>query len=520
MMKKRIVSIALVLCLLVTNSYAFSDIKKDETVYVKLKHDGAVDEIKIVNHIYGTSSSNEYTDYGNYISIKNMINSKAPEVKGDEIKWPMELLKEKDIYYEGEINKELPIQVNIKYSLDGKVLTPRELAGKSGYFKIDINIIHSDTVDFDKAGLLTQVQLTPDLDVFSNIKSEGSSVIVGKKANITFVVFPPNTQNISLEADVKGFYLDPINISMVSSSFSLPEDIESGLNDLTGGIDKLYGGTSELNKNSKQLRVGMEKFHGGLNQMSNQGGQLIAGFGQITAGMEVLSQKGNEMHSGIGQLSGGLKEVSAGTKQLSGGLDQLTLGHTQLMQLAAMYANSDDPMLRKLAEGIMQEGDALQKLNAGLKESGKGLAIVEAGSSQVYNGFGEYKAGIDKMAGSMKEMNQGISVLPEGIKQLSNSFGALKDGIGKYFKGVGEVNSGLGLINKNTQSLPGSMSGSLSGSDKDNYKSFADSRNKNATVQFIMRTPSIERPEIKSSDTKVVEVKKGFVERLLDLFRR
>jgi len=80
-----------------------------------------------------------------------------------------------------------------------------------------------------------------------------------------------------------------------------------------------------------------------------------------------------------------------------------------VIQLASMYAKSDDPMLRKLVEGIMQEGEGLLKLNAGLKENSKSLETLETGSSQLYSGFGEYKAGIDKMAGSMKEMNQGIS---------------------------------------------------------------------------------------------------------------
>ena len=110
--------------------------------------------------------------------------------------------------------------------------------------------------------------------------------------------------------------------------------------------------------------------------------------------------------------------------------------------------------------------------------------------------------------------------MPEGIKQLRASFETLRDGIAKYFKGVDAVNNGLGLISKNTKALPSSMSGSLLGSSEDNYKSFADSRNKNSTVQFIMRTPSIDRPEVKSIATKVAEGKKGFFSRLLDLFRR
>lgn len=519
-MKKRIICIAMVLCLMLTNIYVYAEVKKDETVYARLNYDGSVAEIKVVNHIYGDNSSDSYTDFGKYTKVKNMTENVEPKINGEEIIWPMELLRDKDIYYEGTIEKELPIQVNIKYYLDGKELAPKDLRGKSGHFKIDINISHSDTVAWDKAGLLTQIQLTPDLDVFSNIKSEGSSVIVGKKANITFVALPPATQSFSLEAEVKNMYLDPVNISVVASSFNLPGDIEAGINELTGGIGKLYAGTSELSKNSKGISLGMEQFHGGLNQMSLQGGQLVGGFSQIAAGMDTLSQKGNELQAGIGQLSGGLKEISTGTKELSGGLNQLTEGHTQLMQLAAMYANSSDPMLRQLAVGIIKEGEGLQTLNAGLKESSSGLEALEAGSSQVQSGFGEYKGGIDKMSGSMKEMNKGMSALPKAIDQLSNSFEVLKGGINKYFNGVNEVNKGVGLINEGTKSISSNFGSSILGSGESNYKSFVDSRNENSTVQFIMRTPSIDRPEVKASDSMAVEVKKSFFERLLDLFRR
>jgi len=518
-MKKRIISIAMVLCLMLTNICVYAEVKKDETVYAKLKYDGSVTEIKVVNHIYGNDDSDSYTDFGKYIQVKNMTENVEPKLNGEEIIWSMELLKDKDIYYEGTIEKELPIQVNIKYYLDGKEIAAKDLGGKSGHFKIDINISHSKTVDWDKAGLLTQIQLTPDLDVFSNIKSEGSSVIVGKNVNITFVAFPPTTQSFSLEAEVKDMYLDPINLSVVSSSFNLPEDMEAGINELTGGIGKLYEGTSELSKNSQGISTGMGQFDSGLNQMSGQGEKLVNGFGQISAGMEALSIKGNELQTGIGQLNGGLKEINTGTKELSGGLDQLTTGHTQLMQLAAAYANSDDPMLRQLAEGIIKEGEGLQTLNTGLKESSSGLETLEAGSSQVYSGFGEYKGGIDKMSGSMNEMYKGISAFQKGIQQLSKSFGALKKGINEYFNGVDEVNRGVGLINEGTKSISGNVSGSILGSDESNYKSFVDNRNTNSTVQFILRTPSIDRPVVEVNDSEIIEVKKGFFERLLDLFR-
>ena len=41
-----------------------------------------------------------------------------------------------DIYYQGNITKELPVDMKITYTLDGKTVSPEELAGQSGQVTI------------------------------------------------------------------------------------------------------------------------------------------------------------------------------------------------------------------------------------------------------------------------------------------------------------------------------------------------------------------------------------------------
>ena len=38
----------------------------------------------------------------------------------------------KDVYYQGEIDKKLPVDISVSYTLDGKNVSAKELAGKSG----------------------------------------------------------------------------------------------------------------------------------------------------------------------------------------------------------------------------------------------------------------------------------------------------------------------------------------------------------------------------------------------------
>lgn len=586
-MRRKLVSVFLILFMMTINTFAFADAKKDETVYVNLNHDGSIAETRVVNHIYGYGASSLYKDYGKYISVKNMTGSLNPEIRDGQIIWPMEALKSGDIYYEGTTSKELPIQLKIKYFLDGKEILPKDLGGKSGHLKIEICLEYSKNIDWKKAGFTTQIQLTPDLDVFSNIKTEGSRVTVGKKATIAFVSFPSSDQTFIFEGDGKDIYLDPINITLVSSSISLPEDIKKGLEELVLGVEKmgngsvslakgadvlasgtlefkngmtqldsglgkLYLGTNELSKNSRNIGAGMEQFQSGLGEMSKQSGQLVYGFGQITTGMEAIAARGNEIYEGLGKINNGLKGINSGVSGLSSGLDNLEEGHKQLMQLAQAYLNSEDPMLRQMAQGIIQEGEVLAKLNGGLKETSKGIGEIQKSTGELYSGFGEYKNGLGELSGSMEQINQGVSKLPEGLNQLGSVFENLKDGTSKYFNGVDEVNKGLGLIKENTKALPGNaekivkgqrdlkngilglskginqmdrelsenLNSPLLGNKENEYKSFADNENnKNSTVQFIMKTPSIDRPVVEKEYSENDKAKKSFIDRFLDLFR-
>lgn len=587
-MKKKIISIFLIFFILTSITFASADVKKDETIYVNLDYDGSLIQTRVVNHIYGYGKSDYYTDYGAYTDIRNMVNSIKPSLNNGEVIWPMEALKSGDIYYEGAINKKLPIDVLIKYFLDNNEISPKELGGKSGHLKIAIGIKYNKDINWSKTNIATQVQLNPDLDVFSNINTEGNKVVIGKKAMITFVSFPSKDQTLTLEMDGDNIYLDPINITLVPSSFNLPDNIKGGLDslmngigkmddasaklikgadflvsgteglnegmyELDNGIEKLYLGSSNLSSNSNSLSTGMDEFHKGLNEMSNQGGQLIDGINQISSGMGVLSTRGSELYDGLDRLHNGLKNTNSGAKNLTEGYNELYKNHNELAKLAKMYASSSDPMVRMMAEGIIKEGEAMGKLNLGLNETSNGIDELEKGTVHLQTGFGEYKDGIAQMKESIDKAKPNIEKLPYAIAQMDKSFKALKDGINKYFDGVSELSKGLKLMHENTKKLPQNIKKLLSGqiqlrdgmatlgngigkmnneldenisisllSDKgNNYKSFANNeKNKNSTVQFIMRTPPIERPVQEKVYTKAPEVKQSFIDRLLALFKK
>ena len=130
---KRVLCSLLILMLIISSStMGFSQVMKDETVYVKLNHDGSSDSIMVVNHLSGTSDEEFFIDYGDYKNLQSLVTGVEPVTEKGIVKWPTEILKEKDIYYQGEVESQLPMKIKITYFLDNIEVKAEELLGKSG----------------------------------------------------------------------------------------------------------------------------------------------------------------------------------------------------------------------------------------------------------------------------------------------------------------------------------------------------------------------------------------------------
>ena len=109
---------------------AASDADKSETVYVKADASGTIHEIKVQTDLKNTGTSKEIKDFSTLKDIKNTKGNESFTQSSDgTITWEN---KGADIHYEGTSTEELPINVKISYTLDGKSIQPEDLSGKSG----------------------------------------------------------------------------------------------------------------------------------------------------------------------------------------------------------------------------------------------------------------------------------------------------------------------------------------------------------------------------------------------------
>ncbi len=263
---------------------------KDETVYVLLDHDGSVLEQQIVNRLYGQHDPEAplVADYGTYLSVENMTSSAEPVIEENRLLWKSELLKIDKLYYEGTLDKELPVDINISYYLDGEPVAPSSLGGQDGRLEIVIqaenNLLYDGTVSYhDHEGtlvtveeenyvpLLVQGTMDVDLNRFSNIDTgEGLDIVIGQSASINFMIFPYPEAEIKIGMDGDDIELGSISFIVTPQLPPMNEiDIEDELVEMLEGFSMLSGGLAELEEGANLLLQGMRRFEQESGQMTD-----------------------------------------------------------------------------------------------------------------------------------------------------------------------------------------------------------------------------------------------------------
>ncbi|MFR3484429.1 MAG: hypothetical protein ACLTXL_13600 [Clostridia bacterium] len=139
-------------------------VSKDETVYVIADADGSAKRIIVSDWIKNAPGSASIRDKTEMEDVTNVKGDESYTMNGDHMRvWDA---NGNDIYYQGDIEKELPVTIAIRYQLDGKPISAEELAGKSGRVTIRFEYINTQyemvEIDGQQENLCPFVMLTDD----------------------------------------------------------------------------------------------------------------------------------------------------------------------------------------------------------------------------------------------------------------------------------------------------------------------------------------------------------------------
>ncbi|MFU0832359.1 MAG: Dockerin domain-containing protein [Oscillospiraceae bacterium] len=244
--------------------------EKDETVYVNLSATGEVQNITVSDWLHTDSNAVRILDKSDLENIKNVKSSIQPEKTGNHLTWVLNSDGENgtDIYYQGTTSKPTPLKVNVSYELDGKTVTPEQIAGKSGKVKITISLKNTDahTVQVNGEDVVMYTPMTAVVtanlpsDTFRNVSvSKGKVISDGNNQFVTFLCMPGLSESLDLKnCGVKGLdsldLPESVEITADATNFTLgsiaivatPElpneddfDSDGSLDDIRDDLDKL-----------------------------------------------------------------------------------------------------------------------------------------------------------------------------------------------------------------------------------------------------------------------------------------
>ncbi len=489
--------------------------EKDETVYIIACADGSADKIIVSDHLKNTEGSTVLSDITTLSDIENVKGYEDFSHDGDNIVWAAD---GKDIYYQGISTAKSPVEMKVTYILDGKEISPAELAGKSGKIKIRVDYTNNLTVSAEINGAAENVCVpfavatgtVLDNDKFRNIEvSSGKVLDDGDRTIIAALAFPSLQESLDIDnekldipdhleitADVTDFEFSGFYAAAENSIFA---DISL---DGENTIDDLKNAASEMDSAMVQLMDGSSQLYNGLTELNGKTGELINGISALSDGAAQLSSGAAALDEGTHGLCDGITQLSAGSNQLSEGLAELDKNSEALNQGAAQIFAS---LLEQADSQLAAQGLELPKLTIenyatvldgaaaqieqamgkdvaaritavkvqldevkgfcnGLNAYTSGVSSASAGAQNVYNGTVQLSQGADKLKDGASALKSGTASLSDGIISLANGSTQMAEGISALTEGAGALNEGLIKFNDEAiQKLLDAANGDLGG---------------------------------------------------------
>lgn len=314
-----------------------NDADKDESVYLISDANGNVNKTIVVDHLKNKDKKDTLEDASNLSDIENVKGKEKFTQSGDKLTWQA---GGKDIYYQGTATEEPPVTQKVTYYLDGKEISPEDLAGKSGKVKIRFDYTnttsYTETVNGEKQTVSVPFAAITGLvlgDGFENIEVTNGKAEVSDSSSVVLGYALPGLKNslgikdkdldgdvnipeyMEMTADVKNFSMPAAMTFVVNASDYVSTDgIDTS--DLDDMINDLKDASTQLQDGSKTLAEGTDTLADGLSTLQSKLGTFASGVGTLQSGLKTYTD-------GVSTLSGGLNKLNSNVPTLSNGITTL-----------------------------------------------------------------------------------------------------------------------------------------------------------------------------------------------------
>lgn len=413
------------------------EVVNTETIQTYTDATGAVETSRVYEQLALTGTGS--VDFTNPIETDGLRNLDA--FGGVDVKDGNQIVQEsvdgeKRLRSVSNFDGDLPLEINVKYFLDGAAVEPGDVVGADGQLEVLYTVKNVTaapqelTFDDGKGGTVTKTVEVPIPMVgslttlapsnFTDVASKQANMAGdgkgGTKLSFTMTLFPPlgsDTAEFGYTANITDGVIPRADISALPVNPLDSPTFASAAKSYKGGADtgiELADGATQIDDNLLKLRDGAGDLLAGLIKLRDGSNQLYLGLaGDAVPGARKLADGMGQLDDGVGQLDDGMGQLSAGSA--------------------------------KLADGTGTAADGSQKLHAGAGTLSDGLGQLSGGALELDNGAGQILDGQKALRDGLKLLESGVIGLPDSVrKQLATnaSYQALLAGMQKVVDGIGK----------------------------------------------------------------------------------
>ncbi|MDU5369303.1 MAG: hypothetical protein E6117_02080 [Finegoldia magna] len=450
-------------------------IKKSETVYVTVEGNEIKD--KSVSVWLNSDKNIKANDKSNLTNVKDLKTDKELKSENGYLKLDE---NKKDIYYKGDTDKKLPVDVSVKYFLDGKEMKASELEGKSGHLKIVItsknNRYEAKTIDGQSRNVYSPyvvvAAMTFDDEKVENVTSDDIKVVKdGKNEIVTTVMTPGMKQNltgivedkeldnfkdeVSVEMDIKDY--KPVEIySVITNEFFQEKKNIDSLDKLQNGVKELQDNSQKLVDASVKLSEGQDKLNSGISQMQTGVTKLHNGSQKLASSTQQMQGKFSGIQSKVGPIQGYVAQMNDGSLKLYNGISDYTAAVAKIKENTAKIKEGSEKLAKgatDLDNGVGKLKDATSQLRAGtenMKEMTAQKDQLLEKSTQLSNGlnglagsYGQLADTVEQISGKSQQLKDSSAQFNEKLQQVAQLAGGADGSAEKIARGLESSAEGL-----------------------------------------------------------------------------
>ncbi len=322
-------------------------VSNTETIQAYLNASGKLDVARVYEQI--AMQGKGTVDLVNPVESKGLRNLDGFggfDVKNGQMVGSYTVDGEKRLRTVSDYTKKLPLEVEVKYFLDGKSVKPGDVVGESGNLKVQYTVRNvtgqSQDVTFND-GTGKDATATEDVVIpmvgslstvlpsnFTDVRSDEANMAGdghgGTKMSFTMTLFGPIGKpqaTFGYEAKISDGVIPKASISALPVSPLDSPSFKGGAESYKGGAETgatLTAGATEIDSNLLKLRDGAGDLLAGLIKLKDGANQLHDGLaGEAAPGAVKLADGAGQAAAGAGELSDGVGQLDDGAAKLADG---------------------------------------------------------------------------------------------------------------------------------------------------------------------------------------------------------